>query len=106
MGFRENLKDELVYQDLQTKELSNRTNISLNTLNHYLKNNSASPSVENAVKIANALGVSVEYLTTGKTSHIENPIPERILQLSLKMRNLKNSDLDLIENFVKRLSER
>lgn len=66
MGFRENLKDELTFKDIQTKELAAKTGISLNTLNHYLVQNSASPSAENAVKIAAALGVSVEYLVTGK----------------------------------------
>ncbi len=66
MGFRENLKDELTFKDIQTKELAAKTGISLNTLNHYLVQNSTSPSAENAVKIANALGVSVEYLVTGK----------------------------------------
>lgn len=35
-------------------------------MNHYLVQKSASPSAENAVKIATALGVSVEYLVTGK----------------------------------------
>ena len=69
MGFRENLKEELTFKDIQTKELSAKTGISLNTLNHYLVQNSASPSAENAVKIATALGVSVEYLVTGKESN-------------------------------------
>ncbi|MCH5291635.1 MAG: helix-turn-helix transcriptional regulator [Treponema sp.] len=65
MGFKENLKDELIYNDMQTKELAAKTGISLNTLNHYLVQNGTSPSAENAVKIAHALGVSVEYLVTG-----------------------------------------
>ena len=69
MGFRENLKDELTFKDIQTKELAAITGISLNTLNHYLVQNSASPSAENAVKIAAALGVSVEYIVTGKDSN-------------------------------------
>ena len=34
MGFRENLKDELTFRDIQTKELAAKTGISLNTLNH------------------------------------------------------------------------
>lgn len=66
MGFKDNLKDELIYNDMQTKELAAKTGISLNTLNHYLVQNGTSPSAENAVKIARALGVSVEYLVTGR----------------------------------------
>ena len=36
MGFKEILKDELIFQDIQTKELAVKTGISLSTLNHYL----------------------------------------------------------------------
>ncbi len=65
MGFKENLKDELIFKDIQTKELAALTGISLNTLNHYLVQNGTKPSAENAVKIDRALGVTVEYLVTG-----------------------------------------
>ena len=78
MGFRENLKDELTYKDMQTKELAALTGISLNTLNHYLVQNATSPSVENAVKIAKALNVSVEYLVTGEDN---SPYMEENAQL-------------------------
>lgn len=40
-------------------------------MNHYLVQKSASPSAENAVKIATALGVSVEYLVTGKELNLK-----------------------------------
>lgn len=74
MGFKENLKDELTYKGIQTKELAAKTGISLNTLNHYLVQNGTSPSAENAVKIANALNVSVEFLVTGSNlSNHKNP---------------------------------
>ena len=63
MGFAENVKSELEFQDMQIKELSNKTGISRNTLDKYLSGkNATQPGVENAVKIAQALGVSVEYL--------------------------------------------
>lgn len=70
MGFKENLKDELTYRDIQTKELAARTGISLHTLNHYLVQNGTLPSAENAMKIAAALEVSVEYLMTGNEMEI------------------------------------
>lgn len=62
MGFAENVKSELEFQDIQIKELAKRTGISKNTLDKYLSGKKAQPGVENAVKIAKALGVSVEYL--------------------------------------------
>ena len=40
-------------------------------MNHYLVQKSASPSAEKAVKIATALGVSVEYLVTGKELNLK-----------------------------------
>lgn len=67
MRFAENVQSELEYQDIQIKELANRTGISRNTLDKYLFGKKVQPGVENAVKIAQALGVSVEYLTTGNT---------------------------------------
>ena len=36
MGFRENLKDELKYQDIRVKELADRTGISKRAIDHYL----------------------------------------------------------------------
>ena len=49
------------------KELSQKTGISENTLKSYLKSNPVEPKATNSVKIARALGVSVEYLVTGET---------------------------------------
>ncbi|MCH5291189.1 MAG: helix-turn-helix transcriptional regulator [Treponema sp.] len=65
MGFKENLKAELSYKNMLVKELSVKTGISRRTLDNYLRDSPASPTVENAVKIARALDVSVEYLVTG-----------------------------------------
>ncbi len=59
-------KAELNYQDIQLKELEKKTGISTNTLGNYLAGHNSAPSVDNAVKIAAAPGVSVEYLVTGR----------------------------------------
>ncbi len=66
MGFRENLKAELEYQDIKTKELAEKAGVNKRTIDHYLMSNPQEPSVTNALKIAQALNVSVEYLVTGK----------------------------------------
>jgi transcriptional regulator with XRE-family HTH domain len=66
MGFRENLKNELVYSGLRVKELSAKTGINKYTIDNYLSTHNCTPSAEAAVKIADALGVSVEYLVTGR----------------------------------------
>ena len=68
MSFKENLKAELSYQDMLVKELAVKTGISRRTLDNYLRENPASPTAENAVKIAQVLGVTVEELVTGEKS--------------------------------------
>ena len=75
MGFGENLHNELVFQDIQIKELAARTGIKKSTLDKYLSGNKSQPSVENAVKIAETLGVTVEYLVKGVEISEENLKP-------------------------------
>jgi len=48
------------------KELSAKTGLSLKTIENYVKKDSSIPSADKAVLIAQALGVTVEYLVTGK----------------------------------------
>jgi transcriptional regulator with XRE-family HTH domain len=80
MGFRENLKKELSYSGMLVKELSAKTGINKYTLDNYLSTHNCTPSADAAVKIARALGVSVEYLITGQVTSsrktIESLTPE------------------------------
>ena len=66
MGFRENLKQELSFNGMLVKELAAASGVPKRALDTYLLSENASiPSADTAVKIARALGVSVEYLVTG-----------------------------------------
>ena len=65
-SFRENLRDELNFQGMTVKELSSKTGIIKGTLDNYLGVRESIPPADIAVKIANALNVSVEFLVTGK----------------------------------------
>ena len=89
MGFAENVKFEMDFQDIQIKELSLKTGISKNTLDKYLFGKKVQPGVENAVKIAKALGVSVEYLVFGD-SEIGDNIP-----------SITSESKDIIEKYAK-----
>ena len=71
MSFKENLKSELTYQGVLVKELAARTGISKRTIDNYLREKSSLPPVDVAVKIAEALNVSVEYLVNGHEAHSE-----------------------------------
>jgi len=64
--FKTNLREELDYLGLTVKELSKKTGIPKRTLDCYLGVRASMPPADIAVKIANALGVTVEYLVTGK----------------------------------------
>ncbi|WP_461246719.1 helix-turn-helix domain-containing protein [Treponema sp. R6D11] len=65
-SFKTNLRAELDYLGLTVKELSEKTGIAKGTLDCYLGVRASMPPADIAVKIANALGVTVEYLVTGK----------------------------------------
>ncbi|AEE17598.1 helix-turn-helix domain-containing protein [Treponema brennaborense] len=69
MGFKENLRREMEFQDIKQKELSELTGISVNTLRNYINGHNALPNIDSAIKIAAALKVSVEYLATGAEEH-------------------------------------
>jgi transcriptional regulator with XRE-family HTH domain len=66
MGFNENLKGELKYKGMPVKELAHTTGIPKQTIDNYLLSNGSMPPADKAVAIAQALGVTVEYLITGK----------------------------------------
>ena len=66
MGFKENLKEQLNFSGMYVKELANQSGIKKQTIDSYLNTQSCMPSADVAVAIAQALGVSVEYLVTGK----------------------------------------
>jgi len=66
VSFKENLRAELDYLGLTVKELSVKTGIAKGTLDCYLGVRASMPPADISVKIANALGVTVEYLILGK----------------------------------------
>lgn len=67
--FGKNLRNELLYQDVTVKELSRLTKIPYSTLICYM-NTTNLPNVENGVKIARSLNVSLEFLVDGNSPNI------------------------------------
>ena len=101
MGFKENLKSELLYQDMLVKELAVRTGISRHTLDNYLNIRENMPTADVAVKIAQVLGVTVEYLVTGE----ENPAEKSMLGIEIRaliqnFKNLSEDDRKLITSIT------
>lgn len=112
MGFRENLKDELKYQGILVKELADKSGVPKGTIDHYLAEKNTAPIAENAVKIAQALNVSVEYLVTGKTSDLSNSncsyapqvriLAEKLSHMNEMQLNFARGIIDLIEKEMKK----
>lgn len=89
MSFRDFLKDEMKYQGISAKELSQKSGVNKRTIDHYLLSKAQEPSVTNAYKIAQALKVSVEYLLTGnEINEKENEIVKSYNSLSQNQKEL------------------
>lgn len=68
MSFRETLREEITYQGITLKELADKSEVPKRTIESYVDARGRIPTAENAVKIAKALNVTVEYLVTGTES--------------------------------------
>lgn len=62
------VKDKLDFQDSTQRDLAQNINESYNTLQSWI-NRDRLPNAEQAVKIAEALNTSVEFLVTGKSNN-------------------------------------
>jgi len=102
MGFGENLKQELAYSGLIKKELAAKSGVHKRAIDTYVRTKSSMPPADTAVKIARALGVTVEYLVTGEDSSI----PNEVNKLARAILNLKKRDQKLITLLVKAMSEK
>jgi transcriptional regulator with XRE-family HTH domain len=107
MGFKENLKSELSYQGMLVKELANVTRISKKTIDNYLNVREYMPAADAAVKIAQALGVSVEYLVTREeSSPVKTSFGPEIRGLIQNFKQLSEFDRKLVVNIVQILKNR
>jgi len=82
----------LSYQDIKVKELAAMIGISKHTLDNYLNVREYMPSADVAVKIANVLGVSVEYLVTGEDARERKLFMEP--EIRVLIQNFKQLDED------------
>ena len=64
--FSKRLRSEIEYLGLTQKEFAAKAGIKKRALDAYLRAQQSMPPADTAVKIASALGLSVEYLVTGK----------------------------------------
>jgi len=103
--FRKNLRSELDFQDVTVKELSIRTGIPKTSLECYLRTKSNMPAADVAVKIARALGVSVEYLVKGGSPKPPNssagqPQNSKLAGIIQKIEQMPASKQEAIEHLI------
>ena len=107
MGFKENLKAELAYKNILIKELASISGVNKRSIDNYLREDSSIPSADAAVRIAGALGVTVEYLITGHEQQGRNaspPLPDS--QVVLKnLEALNKRDRKIVLSLIKSLKD-
>jgi len=107
MGFKENLKSELAYSGMLVKDLATLSGVNKRTIDNYLNTHNCIPSADAAVRIAAALGVTVEYLITGhekrKFSSSQQDPSARVVLKNLE--DLNKRDRKIVLNLIKYLKE-
>jgi transcriptional regulator with XRE-family HTH domain len=102
MSFRENLKSELAYNDMSVKELANLSGVNKRALDNYTRTTGAAiPSADNAVQIARALGVTVEYLMTGE----ESSIPKDVRAITRALLKLNGKERKFVAAMIETVIE-
>lgn len=96
MDFWDNVKSELSYESLTQKDLANKAQLNYRTLQNWIARN-IQPDIIDAIKIARALGVPVEYLVTGSEPH---EISDEEIALVVKFRHLSQNNKDLVKGLV------
>lgn len=112
MSFSDNLRELMKAMDITATELSAKTDISRDTINSYLKTKGPIPSADKAVKIAQVLQTSVEFLVTGfeKSANLSTNYDIHKMRKYAKTINALDSLPEFsrspIENMINNMSEK
>lgn len=93
--FRDNLKEQIEYKGMIIKELAARTGISKRTIDTYVDSRAVIPNAEIAVKLAEALDTSVEFLVKGVESKNKVDVPRKTKRNYDKYKKIID-DLELV----------
>lgn len=99
MDFKERLREEIEYKGYLIKEIAAIAGVNNNTFLSYVDARGSLPNVETGVKIAKALGVSVEYLVTGEDS-THNPKYAEIQQIINDLSTLDENKIEIIKKMI------
>ena len=109
-NFKANLRSELDYLGFTVKELSAKSGIPKGTLDCYLGARASMPPADIATKIAQALGVTVEYLVTGKEINKQDKLLNHnirsIIQTVIELNEKDIETILALSKFLKTQSEK
>jgi len=89
------------------KELASISGVNKRTIDNYLNTHNTMPSADAAVRIAGALGVTVEYLITGHEQQGRSsspPVPDSRVVLK-NLETLSKRDRKIVLNLIKSLKD-
>lgn len=90
---------------LQIKELSQKSGISENTIKSYLKEDSAEPSLTKLIKLADALGVSLDKLCLNRNIFF-SPKNIEIEKIIERLNTFSDKEISLVSMFTEILEKK
>jgi transcriptional regulator with XRE-family HTH domain len=103
----ENLADRvrllMKLRGMTAKDLGQKSDVEFRTVEGWLGAKAAVPRADSAVRVAQTLGTSVEYLVTGK---MPISVPARLLSLVVDLDLLSEDELDPIRTLARMYSAR
>ena len=106
MDFRSRLREEIENSGLLDKEVAAKANISKRTIDSYVGSQGCIPSADVAVRLAQVLNTTVEYLVTGETSTFQTLNDNKIKSITSKLKHFSEKDLSIINAVVDGLDEK
>ena len=100
MNFWERVDDLLDRTGINKKTLAYDAGFDASNITKGIKNNNI-PSAETAVKIAQVLGVSVEFLVNGVDSSFPKTLKPEIAEIVEEINHLEKEDLEAIKYIIK-----
>ena len=102
MDFRSRLREEIEYSGMLYKEVAAKAGITKRTMDSYVGAQGSMPSADIAVRLAQVLGVSVEYLVTGEGADSKPSRKEQHILSCLK--KLPDYAQNALEQYIETLS--
>jgi transcriptional regulator with XRE-family HTH domain len=104
MTFTERLRSEIEYAGISQKELAERAGIKKRAFDMYVGLQESMPPADVAVRLAQELGISVEYLVTGKEPDESSSMPADERTLLEIFKKLDSRDRSVVMKLAQFLS--